>query len=478
MTATPTLVEHAQLYIGGEWVDPASDAAIEVVNASTEEVMGRIPEGSAADVDRAVEAARAAFATWSEVPLEQRVELCSAISLKLQERQQEIAALISQELGSPIHISMMVQAGLPIMDFGSMAHLVEHIPWEQQIGNSLVVREPIGVVGAITPWNYPLHQVAAKVAPAMTAGCTVVLKPSEVTPLNAFVLAQVMDEVGVPAGVFNLVTGYGPVVGEAIAAHPGVDMVSFTGSTRAGRRVSEVAAATVKKVALELGGKSPNVILDDADLEKAVVNGIRKCYLNSGQTCSALTRMLVPRDKLEVVEQIAAAAAAQSKVGEPFDESAQLGPLVSGVQRDRVRSYIEKGIEEGARLVAGGAEPPEGLERGYYVQPTVFSDVTPEMTIAREEIFGPVLAIMPYDDEEDAIRIANDSDYGLAGGVYSASEERAKAVARRIRTGQVEINGAAFNPLAPFGGYKQSGHGRELGPYGIEEFLTLKSMQL
>ena len=478
MTATPTLVEHSQLYIGGEWVDPSSDASIEVVNASTEDVMGRIPEGSAADVDRAVAAARAAFDSWSQTPLEQRVELCTAISLRLQERQEEIAALISQELGSPIRISMMVQAGLPIMDFASMAHLVEHIPWEQQIGNSLVVREPIGVVGAITPWNYPLHQIAAKVAPAMVAGCTVVLKPSEVTPLNSFVLAEIMDEVGVPAGVFNLVTGFGPVVGEAIAGHPGVDMVSFTGSTRAGRRVSEVAAATVKKVALELGGKSPNVILDDADLEKAVVNGIRKCYLNSGQTCSALTRMLVPREQLEVVEQIAAAAASQTPVGDPFSEETALGPLVSDVQRDRVRSYIEKGVAEGAKLVAGGAEPPEGLERGYYVRPTVFSDVTPDMTIAREEIFGPVLAIMPYDDEDDAIRIANDSEYGLAGGVYSASEERAKAVARRIRTGQVEINGAAFNPLAPFGGYKQSGHGRELGPYGIEEFLALKSMQL
>ena len=478
MTATPTLIEHSQLFIGGEWVDPSSDGTIEVVNASTEEVMGRIPEGSAADVDRAVEAARAAFDSWSQTPLEQRVAFTEAIALKLQERQEEIAALITQELGSPIKVSMMVQAGLPAMDFGSMSHLVEHIPWEQQIGNSLVVREPIGVVGAITPWNYPLHQIAAKVAPAMVAGCTVVLKPSEVTPLNAFVLAEIMDEVGVPAGVFNLVTGYGPVVGEAIAGHPGVDMVSFTGSTRAGRRVSEVAAATVKKVALELGGKSPNVILDDADLEKAVVNGIKKCYLNSGQTCSALTRMLVPRDKLEIVEQIAAAALEQTPVGDPCSEQTALGPLVSDVQCDRVRSYIENGVEEGAKLVAGGAEPPEGLERGYFVRPTVFSEVTPEMTIAREEIFGPVLAIMPYDDEDDAVRIANDSEYGLAGGVYSADEERAKAIARRIRTGQVEINGAAFNPLAPFGGYKQSGHGRELGPYGIEEYLVLKSMQL
>ena len=478
MTTTPTLVTRDQLFIGGEWTDPSGDGTIDVVNASTEEVMGRIPEGTAADVDRAVDAARAAFESWSVTPLEQRVALCSAVAGRLQDRQEEIAALISQELGSPITVSMMVQAGLPTMDFASMEHLVEHIPWEQQIGNSLVVREPIGVVGAITPWNYPLHQVSAKVAPAMAAGCTVVLKPSEVTPLNAFLLAEIFDEVGVPPGVLNIVTGYGPVVGEAIAGHPGIDMVSFTGSTRAGRRVSEVAAATVKKVALELGGKSPNVILDDADLEKAVVNGIQKCYLNSGQTCSALTRMLVPRESLPIVEQIAAAAVAQTSVGEPFDETTALGPLVSDVQRDRVREYIEKGVAEGAKLVAGGAEAPEGLDKGYFVRPTVFSEVTPEMTIAREEIFGPVLAIMPYDDEEDAIRIANDSEYGLAGGVYSGSEERAKAVARRIRTGQVEINGAAFNPLAPFGGYKQSGHGRELGPYGIEEFLVLKSMQL
>ncbi len=478
MTTTPTLIEREQLYIGGGWVKPASKATIEVVNAATEDVMGRVPEGTPEDVDAAVAAARAAFEDWSATPLEGRVALTAAISARLQERQEEIAGLIAQELGSPITLAMMVQAGLPIMDFGSMQHLAEHIPWEQQIGNSLIVREPVGVVGAITPWNYPLHQIAAKVAPAMVAGCTVVLKPSEVTPLNAFLLAEIFDEVGVPAGVLNLVTGYGPVVGEAIAAHPGIDMVSFTGSTRAGRRVSELAAATVKKVAVELGGKSPNIILDDADLEKAVVNGIQKCYLNSGQTCSALTRMLVPREQLEAAEQIAAAAASQTVVGEPFDETTQLGPLVSEVQRERVRGYIRRGVEEGAKLVCGGAEPPEGLDQGYFVQPTVFSDVTPEMTIAREEIFGPVLAIMPYEDEEDALRIANDSDYGLAGGVYSGSEERAKALARRMRTGQVEINGAAFNPLAPFGGYKQSGNGRELGPYGIEEFLVLKSLQL
>jgi acyl-CoA reductase-like NAD-dependent aldehyde dehydrogenase len=312
----------------------------------------------------------------------------------------------------------------------------------------------------------------------MAAGCTVVLKPSEVTPLSAFVLAEVFDDVGVPPGVLNIVTGYGPVVGEAIAAHADVDMVSFTGSTRAGRRVSEVAAATVKKVSLELGGKSPNVILDDADLERAVVDGIKKCFINSGQTCSALTRMLVPREKLPVVEQIAAAAAEQSTVGDPFAPDTRLGPLASDAQRKRVREYIEKGVEEGAKLVAGGPEPPEGAARGYFVRPTVFSEVTPEMTIAREEIFGPVLAIMPYDDEEDAVAKANDTVYGLSGGVWSGDEERAKRVARRIRTGQVEINGGVFNPLAPFGGYKQSGHGRELGPYGIDEFLNVKSLQL
>ncbi len=478
MSSTTTIIERDRVYIGGEWVAAEGGGTIEVLSPSSEEVIGAVPEGGPADVDRAVAAARGAFETWSQTPLADRVALCSAISLKLQERQQDLAALISQELGSPITMSMFIQTGLPIMDFGSMEHLVEHLPWEQQIGNSLVLREPIGVVGAITPWNFPLHQIAAKVAPAMTAGCTVVVKPSEVTPLSAFALAEIFDDVGVPAGVLNLVTGYGPVVGEAIASHPDIDMVSFTGSTRAGRRVSELAAATVKKVALELGGKSPNIILDDADLEQAVVNGIQKCYINGGQTCSALTRMLVPRASLTAAEQIAAAVVAEIAVGDPFDESTQLGPLVSSVQRERVRGYIEQGIEEGARVVVGGAEPPEGLERGYYVRPTIFSDVTPGMTIAQEEIFGPVLVIMPYEDEDDAVRIANDSSYGLAGGVYSASEERAKAVARRLRTGQVEVNGAAFNPLAPFGGYKQSGHGRELGPYGIEEFLTLKAIRL
>jgi acyl-CoA reductase-like NAD-dependent aldehyde dehydrogenase len=440
--------------------------------------MGSIPDGTAEDVDRAVDAARKAFESWSQTSIEERAELIAAIAAALGERIEEVAALIAQEVGMPLKLAGMIQAGLPTMDFGSMPALMAEMQWEQEIGNSLIVREPVGVVGAITPWNYPLHQVAAKVGAALAAGCTVIVKPSEVAPLSAFLLADIIDEVGVPAGVFNLVTGVGSVVGEAMSAHPGIDMISFTGSTAAGRRVSAAAAGTVKRVALELGGKSPNVILDDADLQAAVTDGVAKCFLNSGQTCSALTRMLVPRDRLAEAEQIAAAVAAHFKPGDPFDAESTLGPLVSETQRERVRGYINKGVQEGAKLVVGGADAPAGLERGYFVQPTVFSEVTTDMTIAQEEIFGPVLSIMPYDDEDDAVRIANDSEYGLAGGVWSGDEERAKRVARRIRTGQVEINGGAFNPLAPFGGYKQSGHGRELGPFGIEEFLQVKSMQL
>ena len=478
MAIAEGIVVRDQLYVGGAWVDPSSTASIEVINATTEEVMGRIPEGTTADVDRAVAAARAALETWSVTPIEVRAELLGAVGVRLAERTGEIAALISQELGMPLAMSAAIQAGLPTMTFSSMPGLIEEVVWEQRVGNSLIVREAIGVVGAITPWNYPLHQVVAKVAAALAAGCTVVLKPSEVAPLNAFVLAEIMDEVGMPAGVFNLVTGTGPVVGEAIAGHPGVDMVSFTGSTRAGRRVSEVASATVKPVSLELGGKSANVILDDADLARAVTDGVAKCFLNSGQTCSALTRMLVPRARLAEAEAIAGAVAAAFTPGDPLAEGTVLGPLVSDAQRERVRAYIARGVEEGARLVTGGADAPEGLEIGYFVSPTVFSDVRNDMTIAQEEIFGPVLSLIAYDSEDEAVAIANDSPYGLAGGVWSGDEERAKAVARRIRTGQVEINGGAFNPLAPFGGFKQSGHGRELGRFAIEEFLGVKSLQL
>ena len=476
-TAHDTLTRD-KLYIGGEWVEPDGSGMIDVINPTTEEAIGRIPEGTAEDADRAVRAARAAFDSWSRLSPHERAGYCEAIGAQLTERGDELGALITSELGMPLGLSRMIQAGLPAMGFSAMPDLVEEIAWEEEVGNSLVVREPAGVVAAITPWNYPLNQIALKVAPAMTAGCTVVVKPSEVAPLNAFVLAEACEAVGLPAGVFNLVTGYGPVVGEAIVSHPETDMVSFTGSTRAGRRVSELAAARVKPVAVELGGKSPNVILDDADLEKAVTDGVGKCFLNSGQTCSALTRMLVPRERLEAAEAIAAAVAEAYTPGDPLVDGSAMGPLVSDVQRERVRGYIEKGEQEGAKLVTGGAEAPEGLEQGYFVRPTVFSQVTTDMTIAQEEIFGPVLAIMPYEDEEDAVRIANDSEYGLSGGVWSADEERAKKVAARIRTGQVEINGGTWNPMAPFGGYKQSGHGREAGLYGLEEYLVTKSMQL
>jgi aldehyde dehydrogenase (NAD+) len=472
------VIERDKVYIDGAWVPSTGKGTIDVVNSTTEEVMGHIPAGTAEDVDKAVKAARKAFESWSSTSVEERAKYLTRITEGLQARMDEIATLVSQEVGMPKSLSLLVQAGLPLMDFQNTASLVSEVQFEEQVGNSLIVREPVGVVGAITPWNYPLHQVAAKVAPALAAGCTIVLKPSEVAPLNAFVLAEIIDDVGLPAGVFNLVTGTGDVVGEAMSAHPDIDMISFTGSTRAGKRISEVAAATVKRVTLELGGKSPNVILDDADLEQAVADGVAKAFLNSGQTCSALTRMIVPRSKLAEVEAIAKATAEAFTPGDPFGESTRLGPLVSEAQRERVRGYIKKGEKEGARLVTGGAEAPEGLEQGYFVRPTVFSDVTTDMTIAQEEIFGPVLSILPYDDDEEAVRIANDTIYGLAGGVWSGDAERAKAVARRIRTGQVEVNGGSFNPMAPFGGYKQSGKGRELGKFGIEEYLETKSLQL
>jgi acyl-CoA reductase-like NAD-dependent aldehyde dehydrogenase len=467
-----------KVYIDGAWVPSTGTGTIDVINSTTEEVMGKIPEGTADDVDKAVKAAKAAFPAWAATSKEERGKYLQRITEGLTARMMDIATVVSQEVGMPINLSNMIQAGLPIMTFSSMADTVDKFPFEEQIGNSLIVREPVGVVAAITPWNYPLHQIAAKVAPALAAGCTVVLKPSEVAPLNAFILAEVINDVGLPAGVFNLVTGVGPVVGEALAAHPDVDMVSFTGSTRAGKRVTELAAQTVKKVALELGGKSANVILDDADLAAAVADGVGKCYLNSGQTCSALTRMLVPRSRLAEAEEVAAATAAQFTPGDPFDAGSRLGPLVSAAQRERVRGFINKGIEEGAKLVTGGVEAPEGLDKGFFVQPTVFSEVRPGMTIEQEEIFGPVLSIIPYDTEEEAIEIANDTVYGLAGGVWSGDPERAKRVARQLRTGQVEVNGGAFNPLAPFGGYKQSGNGREYGKFGLEEFLEVKAMQL
>jgi len=467
-----------KIYIGGAWVPSTGKGTLEVTDSNTEEVMATIPAGTAEDVDKAVQAAADAFAGWSATSVEERAKMLSRISEGLAARTDDIAQTISREVGMPMTLSGAIQVGLPTGAFAEAAQQVTEFGWEEEIGNSLVVREPVGVVGAITPWNYPLYQIALKVAPALAVGCTVVLKPSEVAPLNAFALTEVIEEVGLPPGVFNLVTGVGPVVGEAIASHPKVDMVSFTGSTRAGKRVMQLAAEGVKRVALELGGKSANVILEDADLDAAVPSGIFACYLNSGQTCSALTRMIVPRSRLaEVEEKAAAAAAAGFPPGDAFEPGVMLGPLISATQRDRVRGYIQKGIDEGAKLVVGGTEAPEGRDKGYFVQPTVFSEVTKDMTIAQEEIFGPVLSIIPYDTEDEAIEIANSTVYGLAGGVWAGDQVHAEEVARKLRTGQVDINGGAFNPEAPFGGYRQSGFGRERGRFGFEEFLEVKSLQ-
>jgi len=441
-------------------------------------VMGTIPEGSAADAEAAVAAARAAFDDWAATPVAKRAEYIQKIADGLQARSEELAQLIAGEVGMPIKLARAIQVGGPVYNWGNFAKLLSTFEFEEHVGNSLVVREPVGVVGAITPWNYPLNQITLKVAPALAAGCTVVLKPSEVAPLNAFVLAEVIEEAGLPPGVFNLVTGYGPVVGEVLASDPDVDMVSFTGSTRAGKRVAELASQSVKRVALELGGKSASVILDDADLTSAVKGTLSACFLNSGQTCSAHTRMLVPRAKYEEVKALAAQFAAAYVPGDPAQENTRLGPLISAVQRDRVLGYIRKGLEEGAELITGGPDTPEGLSSGFFVKPTVLGNVKTTDTVAREEIFGPVLTVICYDDEEEAVRIANDSIYGLGGGVWSGDEARAIRVARRIRTGQVNINGGPFNMQAPFGGYKQSGHGRENGKYGLEEFLEYKAMQL
>ncbi len=470
--------EYGKFYINGEWVAPKGEGHFEVINSSTEEVMGRIPSGNAEDAAAAAAAAKAAFTAWSTTPVAERAAYLEKIQAGLQARMSEIADTISGEVGMPIKMSTMVQAGLPTMQVGHYAQIVKETALEEKVGNSIIVKEPVGVVACITPWNYPLNQVVEKVAPALAAGCTVVLKPSEVAPLSAFMLAEVIHEVGLPPGVFNLVSGLGTTVGEALVSSDDVDMVSFTGSTAAGKRISALAAQTVKRVALELGGKSANILLDDADFAKAVKGGVSHAYMNSGQTCNAQTRMLVPESRYEEAVALAKAAAEKLTLGNAQKGEGRLGPLISDVQRKRVRGYIEKGIAEGARLVTGGAETPEGLDKGFFVKPTIFADVKNSMAIAQEEIFGPVLCIIAYKDDDDAVAIANDSRYGLGGGVWSADVERAKNVARRMRTGQVDINGAQFNPVAPFGGFKQSGKGRERGKLGLDEFFEIKSLQL
>ncbi|WP_431992146.1 aldehyde dehydrogenase family protein [Streptomyces albogriseolus] len=455
------------MYIDGAWRPAAGPDVIEVVDPADEQVIATVPAGTVEDVDAAVRAARAALPAWAATPPAERAARLTALRDQLHARRDEIAATVTAELGAPEQLARTVHAGVPVAVAGSYAELAATYSFEERIGNSTVFHEPAGVVGAITPWNYPLHQIVAKAAPALAAGCTIVVKPAENTPLVARIFAECVHEAGVPAGVVNLVTGLGPVAGQALAEHPGVDLLSFTGSTAVGRRIGAIAAGMVKRVALELGGKSANVILPSADLARAVNVGVANVMSNSGQTCSAWTRMLVHRDRYDEAVELASAAAA--KYGD------RIGPLVSARQRDRVRGYIEKGVAEGARLAAGGPEAPR--PQGWYVSPTVLADVTPDMTVAQEEIFGPVLCVLRYEDEEDALRIANGTVYGLAGAVWAGDEPEAVAFARRMDTGQVDINGGRFNPLAPFGGYKQSGVGRELGVHGLTEYLQPKSLQ-
>jgi aldehyde dehydrogenase (NAD+) len=468
---------HDGMYLDGDWRPSAGTETIDVVNPADEQVIGAVPAGSARDVDAAVAAARAAFPRWAATPPADRAARIAALRDALAARRDEIAETVTAELGAPLGFSRKVHADLPIAVAGTYARLAADHPFEEKVGNSTVLYEPVGVVGAITPWNYPLHQIVAKVAPALAAGCTVVLKPAEDTPLVAQLFAEAVHEAGFPAGVFNLVTGAGPVAGQALAGHEGVDMVSFTGSTAVGKRIGAAAGAAVKRFALELGGKSANVVLPSADLARAVNVGVANVFANSGQTCSAWTRLLVDAARYDEAVELATRAAAKYVPGDPREETTRLGPVVNAGQRDRVRGYIEQGAAEGARIVAGGPQPPEGCETGYYVRPTVLADVTPEMTVAQEEIFGPVLTILEYEDEEDALRIANGTVYGLAGAVWAADEEEAASFARRMETGQVDINGGRFNPLAPFGGYKQSGVGRELGTHGLTEYLQTKSLQ-
>lgn len=468
--------EMLRFYIAGEWVDPVEPRTLDVINPATEEVMGRISLGSAADVDKAVLAAKAAEASFAATTREERIALLEKILEVFERRHDEVAEAIMDEMGAPWKLAKHAQAASGPQHIEATLEVLRDYAFEEHHGDTLIAKEPIGVCALITPWNWPMNQVAVKVAPALAAGCTMVLKPSEIAPFDAMIFAEILDEAGVPKGVFNLVNGDGPGVGVAMSSHPDVAMVSFTGSTRAGVAVAENAAPTVKRVAQELGGKSANVILDDADFEKAVKSGARNCFDNTGQSCNAPTRMLVPANRMDEAAKIAASVANAVVVGNPRDEGVKMGPLVSELQWNKVEDLIQKGIDEGATLAAGGTGRPEGIDKGYFVKPTVFANVDNEMTIAREEIFGPVLSIIPYEDEDDAVRIANDTPYGLSGYVSSGDVDRARRVAARLRTGMVHINGAHLDSYAPFGGYKQSGNGREWGAHGIDEFLEVKSI--
>ncbi len=470
-------IPHAtQFYINGEWVDPVEPRRLPVIDPASEEVFTEISLGSAADVEKAVAAARTAFDSFSQTPKGERIDMLKRMLDGYKARSGDLASAISREMGAPAWLAKKAQVPAGIAHLMEIIKVLESFEFSEVKGTTLIAREPIGVVGMITPWNWPLNQMMCKVGPAIAAGCTMILKPSEIAPISGTILAEIIHEAGVPAGVFNLVHGDGPGVGQAISSHPDVDMVSFTGSTRAGIAVAKAAADTVKRVHQELGGKSPNIILDDADLAKSVTGGVRNCFNNSGQSCNAPTRMLVPAARQAEAIEAAKAAAEKTKVGDPAAEDTNIGPVVSAVQFEKIQKLIEAGIAEGATLVTGGPGRPEGVNRGYYVRPTVFADVRNDMTIAREEIFGPVLAIMPYESEDEAVKIANDTPYGLSSYVSSGDLERARKVASRIRAGNVHVNGAGPDFSATFGGYKQSGNGREWGEHGLEEFLEVKSV--
>ena len=467
-----------QLYIDGKWVQPIGTGSIDIINPATEEIIGKIPVGSKEDIDIAASAARIAFDSWSKSSIETRIDILNALSNALKERGEDIAQTITAEVGTPIGYSRVAMVGTPRVVSRSYAKILENFDWEEKVRNSIICKEPIGVCAFITPWNFPLHQIIGKVAPAIAAGCTMILKPSKEAPLSAFILADILHEIGLPSGVFNLVSGHGSEIGNYMSSHPEVDMVSFTGSTGAGISVSEAAATTVKRVTLELGGKSANVALEDADPTLVAKKAIGACHQNSGQTCSALTRLIIPESMSDEVYEIIAEKNNSYTVGDPLEESTRCGPMVSLRQQKSVSEYIESGINEGATLISGGLGMPEGISKGYYVRPTIFANVSPDMKIWKEEIFGPVLVITTYKSEEEALKLANDSIYGLSGGVWSKDEERAIKFAKDMRTGQVSVNGGAFNVSAPFGGYKLSGNGRELGAHGLNEFLEIKSIQL
>lgn len=470
------MIEKLKFYIDGAWVDPAAPSTLGVMNPATEETFARISLGSKRDVDRAVQAARRAFVAYADTSVEERLSWLQKIIAGFRARLPELARTMTLEMGAPITFATERQATVALFHFEEAARVLAQYQFEEPMGPGIIRREPIGVCGLITPWNWPLNQVASKVAPALATGCTVVLKPSEIAPISAMLVAEILHDAGLPAGVFNLVNGDGPTVGEAIAAHPEIDMVSFTGSTAAGIRVAKLAADTVKRVAQELGGKSANIILPDADLKAAVIQGVHACYTNGGQNCQSPTRMLIPRAQREAAFAAARQAVDSVRLGDPLDPATTMGPLVSPAQFDKVQDLIQSGIDEGGTLVAGGTGRPADLNRGYFVRPTVFGDVTPQMRIAREEIFGPVLSIISYDTEDEAVEIANDTPFGLAGFVQSRDREHARAIANRIRAGRVYLNGAPFDRSLPFGGYKQSGNGREFGVFGFEEYLEVKAI--